>query len=257
MKIFVCVKHVPDTAARIIIRGAASYDTDVKFVMNPHDEYAVEQALALKRAYDGTEITAVSLGGEDAEKTLRSALALGVDRAVLLTTEIPLPGPRLTAAGLAAAIGMESSPDLVFMGSRSIDVEAMQTHYRLAAALDLPIATEISGFSMTDGKIRLEREIGSGAIEQIEITIPCLIGTARGLNLPRPPTLPAIMRARKKVVERIPLASLVDTSLGEGVKTVRLMNVVDERRATMASGSTKEIAADLARIVKAAIGHDR
>jgi len=257
MKIFVCVKHVPDTAARISIRGPADWDAGTKFVMNPHDENAVEQAVAIKRECDATQVTAISLGSEGAEKTLRTALALGVDRAILVTTDTPLPGPRLTAAGLAAAIRMEQAPDLIFLGSRSVDSEAMQTPYRLAAALDLPVVTEITGFEMAGPKVRLKREIGNGEIEEIEVSLPCVIGTSRGLNVPRSPTLPAVMRARKKPVEKIPLASLVDTSWQEGIRTVELKPVIDERRTVMLSGTTREIATTLARLVKTAQGNSR
>ncbi|MFO8090878.1 MAG: hypothetical protein R6U13_13640, partial [Desulfatiglandaceae bacterium] len=96
MKIFVCIKHVPDTAARVSILGSAECDPGNKYVINPHDEYAIEQAVSIKRELGDTEVTAVSLGGTDAEKTLRSALALGADRAVLVETGVSFPGPRLT-----------------------------------------------------------------------------------------------------------------------------------------------------------------
>ncbi|HDR15887.1 MAG TPA: electron transfer flavoprotein beta subunit/FixA family protein [Desulfobacteraceae bacterium] len=254
MKIFVCVKHVPDTAARVSIRGAADYDAGNKYVMNPHDEYALEQALAIKRERVDTELTAVSLGKSDAEKTLRTALALGADRAVLVETEVPFPGPGLTAAGLAAVIRSGPPPDLVLTGSRSVDTEAMQTPYRLAALLGLPVVTEITAFEMNGKNLKLQREIGNGAIEEVELSLPCVVGAARGLNVPRSPTLPALMQARKKPVEKIPLDSGMEHR-AEGFHVVRIEVVNDERHAEIITGTTREAAGILARIIKSASGN--
>ena len=252
MKIYVCVKHVPDTAARITIRAADDWDPGDRFVMNPHDEYAIEQALIVKSTCGTAEITAFCLGGEDAEKTLRTALALGADRAVLVTTEKKFPGPGFTAFALAEAIRVEGRPDLIFTGSRSVDTEAMQTSYRLAALLGLPVATEITGFTLNDNVATVEREAGNGVIEEIEIRLPCVIGTARGLNIPRPATLPAIMRARKLPIKRVSPASLEGVEHLNDPRVLELKPVNDERRGVMLTGTTDEIASTLADIAKAA-----
>jgi electron transfer flavoprotein beta subunit len=251
MQIFVCVKHVPDTAARISIRGLADCDAGNRYIMNPHDEYAVEQAVRIKRDHAGTRVTAVSLGEADAEKTLRSALAFGADRAVLVETGVSFPGPRLAAAGLAEVILAGPPPDLVITGSRSVDTESMQTPYRLASILGMPVVTEITAFEMTGGNLRVEREVGNGAIEQIELSLPCVIGAARGLNIPRSPTLPALMQARKRPVEKIPLDSVAGNR-SEGFRIVKIEAATDERHVEMISGTTREIADIVARIVKAA-----
>jgi len=251
MKIVVCVKHVPDTAARVSILGAAECDAGTRYVMNPHDEYALEQAVSIKREDGASEVTAVSLGNADAEKTLRAALALGADRAILIETDVAFPGPGLTAAGLAAVMRLGSSPDLVFTGSRSVDTEAMQTPYRLAAILGLPVVTEITSFEMAGKTLTVERDRGSGAMEEIELFLPCVVGAARGLNIPRSPTLPSLMHARKKPVEKIPLDAIVEHR-SEGFRMVRIEAAVDERRAQMISGTTQEAAEMLARIIKTA-----
>jgi electron transfer flavoprotein beta subunit len=254
MKIFVCVKHVPDTAARISIRGSTECDAGNKYVMNPHDEYALEQAVSIKREHGNTDVTAVSLGNADAEKTLRSALALGADRAVLVETNTAFPGPRIVAAGLAAFMRLGPSPDLVLTGSRSVDTEAMQTPYRLAAILGLPVVTEITAFEMADKKLTVERDRGDGAVEEIEVILPCVVGAARGLNIPRSPTLPALMQARKHPVEKIPLDAIVEPR-SEGFRIARIEEAADARRVQMISGTPQETAEILARIIKRASGN--
>lgn len=251
MKIYVCVKHVPDTAARISIRGAEDWDAGDRFIMNPLDEYALEQALTVRETCGSGEVTALCLGSEDAEKTLRTALALGADRAVLISAELKFPGPRLIASALASVIQSEGKPDLVFTGSRSVDTEAMQTPYRLAAALGLPVVAEITGFTMNGSLALVERETGNGAVEEIEISLPCVIGTAKGLNVPRLATLPAIMRAKKKPVERVLPASLGAAVHCKDVTTLELKPVTDERQSEILSGTTGEIVSVLAGIVKA------
>jgi electron transfer flavoprotein beta subunit len=254
MKIFVCVKHVPDTAARVSILGSAECDAGTKFVINPHDEYAIEQAVSIKREHGDTEVIVVTLGSADAEKTLRSSLALGADRAVLVETGVSFPGPRLTAAGLAAVMPTDPPPDIILTGSRSVDTEAMQTPYRLAAILGLPVITEITAFEMAGQGLRVERELGTGTIEEIQLSLPCVVGAARGLNVPRSPTLPALMQARKKPLEKIPLDSLVEQR-SEGFRIVGIEAATDERCAEMISGTTHEAAEILARVIKSASGN--
>jgi electron transfer flavoprotein beta subunit len=145
------------------------------------------------------------------------------------------------------------SPDLVLTGSRSVDTEAMQTPYRLAAILGMPVVTEVTAFDMAGDKLTVERDRGNGAIEAIELPLPCVVGAARGLNIPRSPTLPALMQARKKPVERISLDALVEQR-NEGFRVVRVQAATDERRAQMIPGTTREAAEVLARIIKTASG---
>ena len=151
MKIIVCVKHVPDTAANIKVVGDNGFDESVKFVMNPCDEYAVEEAVRTVQK-NGGEVVVVSVGKPNAANTVRSALAVGADRGILVKTEAQFLDSEMTALALKAVIDKEGMPDLIFTGKQSVDSEGMQTHYRLAGKLGVPVASEVSAFSMENGK---------------------------------------------------------------------------------------------------------
>jgi electron transfer flavoprotein beta subunit len=137
MKIYVCVKHVPDSAATITIRGKNQIDENVTFLLNPYDEHAVEEAARLKAQIGDSEVVAVTLGKEAAINTLQSALAMGADRGILIKTD-DRPDSILTARALKTAIEQDGKPDIIFTGKESIDSEGMQTMFRLAAALGMP-----------------------------------------------------------------------------------------------------------------------
>ena len=137
MQIYVCVKQVPDSAANITIVDEKSIDERIAFLLNPYDEHAVTEAAALKNQFEGSEIIAVCLGKKDAEKTLRSAMAMGADRGILITTD-GQPDSPVTARALKAAIELDGRPDIIFTGKASIDSEGFQTMHRLAAAMEMP-----------------------------------------------------------------------------------------------------------------------
>ena len=140
MRIYVCVKHVPDSAAKITITGKNDIDESVTFLMNPYDEHAIEEAARLKKQVAGAQVIAVSVGKADAANTIQSALAMGADRAILVTTD-SRPDSLVTARALKAAIEQDGRPDIIFTGKESIDSEGFQTMYRLAAAMDMPAAS--------------------------------------------------------------------------------------------------------------------
>ena len=140
MRIYVCVKHVPDTAANIHITGPAEYDTKVKYVANPYDEYAVEQAVQLVEK-NGGEVIVVTVGKAAAAGTIRAAMAMGAHRGILVTAERQFIDSRTTARALTAAIQGDGQADIVFTGKTSVDTEGAQTPYRLAAAMNLPVVS--------------------------------------------------------------------------------------------------------------------
>ena len=193
MKIYVCVKHVPDSAAKITITGKNQIDESVTFLMNPYDEHAIEEAARLKKEIDGAEIIAVSVGKADAVNTIQSALAMGADRGILITTNSQ-PDSMVTARALKAAIEQEGRPDIIFTGKESIDSEGFQTMYRLAAALNMPAASGVASFKLEQGRALVECDLEAGAREVIEMSLPCVIGCGKGLNKPSYPTLPAIIK---------------------------------------------------------------
>ena len=249
MQIYVCVKHVPDTAANIRVTGDAEFDESVKFVVNPYDEYGIEEAIRIVKK-NGGEVVVVTVGKEAAVNTMRSALAMGATRGILVKTETQFLDSSLTSLALHRAIREDGAPDLIFTGKQSVDSEGSQTHYRLAQAFDLPVATEVVALELKDGRAVIEREIGGGVKEVIEMQTPCVIGATKGLNEPRYPKLPDILKAKKKEIKLIDIADLdIDLSSGN-TEVLELESVPERSEAKMLSGSPHEIAAQLVTVMK-------
>ncbi len=144
MKICVCVKHVPDTAATIKIDGDVGFkDSEIKFVVNPYDEYGIEEAIKLAEK-NGGEVVIISVGKPEADATIRSALAMGAERGILVTTDSQFLDSTLTAKALKAAMEKDGLPDIIFTGKGSVDSETFQTQYRLAGYLGVPVVNEVS-----------------------------------------------------------------------------------------------------------------
>ena len=249
MRIYVCVKHVPDSAARITIIGNSRIDESVTFLMNPYDEHAVEEAAGLKKQVGEAEIVAVTIGKPDAANTIQSALAMGADRGILVTTDSQ-PDSLVTARALKAAIEQDSRPDIIFTGKESIDGEGFQTMFRLAAAMDMPAASGVESFSLERDRVVVECDLEAGAREVIEMSLPCVIGCGKGLNKPSYPTLPAIIKARKKEVKQIDLQSLNIAKPAGSIEIVELKPAVEERRPQEVKGTPEEIAGEIVRILK-------
>jgi electron transfer flavoprotein beta subunit len=178
--------------------GSGVDTANVKMSMNPFDEIAVEEAVRLKEKGIATEILAVSCGLSACQETLRTALALGADRAILVETEVEL--QPLAVAKLLKAIAIKEAPQLVIMGKQAIDDDANQTGQMLAALLDWPQATFASKLDIADGKVTVKREI-DGGLETLAMALPAVITTDLRLNEPRYATLPNIMKAKKKPLE--------------------------------------------------------
>jgi electron transfer flavoprotein beta subunit len=249
MNIYVCVKHVPDSAANIKIVGNNQIDDSVTFLMNPYDEHAIEEAARLKEKVGQAEVIAVSLGKPGAANTVQSALAMGADRGILITTD-RLPDSLVTARALKAAIEQDGRPDIIFTGKESIDNEGFQTMYRLAAAMDMPAASGVEAFSLERDRVVVECELEAGARQVIEMPLPCVIGCTKGLNKPRYPTLPAIIKARKKEIKKIELQSLKIEKPGGSIEILDLKPAVEQRRPQELKGSPQEIAGQIVRILK-------
>jgi len=244
MKIIVCVKHVPDTAANIKVVGDTGFNETVKFVVNPYDEYAVEEAVKTAKEKGG-EVVAISVGRPNAVNTLRSALAVGVDRGILVKTDAQFLDSATTAAALKAVIEKDGIPDFIFTGKQSVDSEGMQTHYRLAAKLGMPVASDVVELSMQDGKVVVESEMGGGDRDVVSLTMPCVIGATKGLNEPRYPKLPDILKAKKKPLLEMDLSDLGLDLNACSSETNRLTAVEERGEATMLNGSVPEMVADL------------
>ena len=207
MKILVPVKRVVDYNVKVRVKadGSAVDTANVKMSMNPFDEIAVEEAVRLKEKGVATEIVAVSCGVGACQETLRTALALGADRAILVETDVELQ-PLAVAKLLAALVGKES-PQLVILGKQAIDDDANQTGQMLAALLDWPQAAFASKVDIASGVATVKREI-DGGLETLEMKLPAIVTTDLRLNEPRYATLPNIMKAKKKPLETTNPAAL-------------------------------------------------
>jgi electron transfer flavoprotein beta subunit len=200
MKILVAVKRVVDFNVKVRVKadGSGVETANVKMSMNPFDEIAVEEALRLREAGTATEVVAVSCGAQACQETLRTALALGADRAILAETDVEL--QPLAVAKLLRAIAQKESPRLVILGKQAIDDDCNQTGQMLAALLGWPQATFASKLRIEGEKASVTREV-DGGLETISIRLPAVVTTDLRLNEPRYVTLPNIMKAKKKPLE--------------------------------------------------------
>ena len=200
MKILVPVKRVVDYNVKIRVKadGSGVDLTNVKMSMNPFDEISVEQAIRMKEAGQATEIVAVSIGPEKSQETLRTALAMGADRAILIQTDAPI--EPITVAKLLKAVVAAEQPGLVIVGKQAIDDDSNQTGQMLAALLGWPQATFASKVVLEGGKATVTREV-DGGLQTIRINIPAVVTTDLRLNEPRYASLPNIMKAKKKPLD--------------------------------------------------------
>lgn len=202
MKILVAVKRVVDYNVKVRVNSdQTGVDiANVKMSMNPFDEIAVEEAVRLKEAGVASEVIAFSAGVLQCQETLRTAMAIGADRGILVETNAEL--QPLAVAKILEALVKKEQPDLIILGKQAIDDDCNQTGQMLAALLDLPQATFASKVDVVDGKLSVTREIDGGA-ETLLISLPAVVTTDLRLNEPRYVTLPNIMKAKKKPLENI------------------------------------------------------
>lgn len=205
MNILVCIKQVPDTETRIKIAGdKKSIDpTDVNWILNPYDEYAVEEALRIKEKLGNTTVTVVSVGSERTVSAIRSALAMGADQAVLIKTDQVLDS-LATAKALSAAI-KEMPYDLILSGKQGVDDDNLQVGPMVAELLNIPCVTYISEVKLENGKATVKREV-EGGMETVEAVLPAMFTAEKGLNEPRYPALRGIMMAKKKTIQEKQIA---------------------------------------------------
>jgi electron transfer flavoprotein beta subunit len=202
MKILVSVKRVVDFNVKVRVKadGSGVETANVKMSMNPFDEIAVEEAVRLKEAGVASEIVVVSCGVQACQETLRTALAIGADRAILVETDAEL--QPLAVAKLLKAVVQKESPKLVILGKQAIDDDSNQTGQMLAALLGWPQATFASKLKIDGGKAQVTREV-DGGLETLSIQLPAIVTTDLRLNEPRYVTLPNIMKAKKKTLENL------------------------------------------------------
>ena len=207
MKILVCLKRVVDYNVRIQVKadGSGVVTDGVKMSINPFDEIALEEALRIKEAGKAEEVVACSIGPTDAQQQLRTGLAMGADRAILVQSDEEI--QPLSAARIFLKLIEQEKPDLVILGKQAIDDDNNQTGQMLAALWDRPQATFASKLEIGDGKATVTREVDAG-LEVIEVDLPCVVTTDLRLNEPRYVKLPDIMKAKKKPLDATTPADL-------------------------------------------------
>jgi electron transfer flavoprotein beta subunit len=206
MKVLVAIKRVVDYAVKIRVKpdGSGIELANVKMSMNPFDEIAVEEAVRLKERGTASEIVAVSIGSSKSQETLRTALAIGADRAILVETPEAAIVEPLAVAKLLKAVVAEEKPDLVILGKQAIDDDCNQTGQMLAALLGWPQGTFASKLAPDAGTVHVTREV-DGGLETVKLALPAVVTTDLRLNEPRYPSLPNIMKAKKKPLDVKPV----------------------------------------------------
>jgi electron transfer flavoprotein beta subunit len=240
-KIMVCLKRVIDYNVRVRVKpdGTGVVTDGVKMSINPFDEIALEEALRIKERGEADEVIAVSIGPADAQQQLRTGLAMGADRALLVTTDAPV--EPLAAARVIVKLLERESCDLVIVGKQAIDDDNNQTGQMIAALWNRPQATSASKIELAGGKATVTREVDAG-LEKIEVDLPAVFTADLRLNEPRYVKLPDIMKAKKKPLETIAIADLgVDT--GAAFKTVRVEPPEQRQKGIMVKDTAELVAA--------------
>lgn len=249
MNIYVMLKQTFDTEERIVISNGQISDDGVKYVINPYDEYAVEEALLQRDAHGGT-VTVISVGPERTAEALRTALAMGADEAVLIDGD-SIPGDEFSIATALSAYFGQQSVDLILGGNFSVDSGGGQVAVRVAHLLGLPHASSITKLDIAGGKASVQRD-AEGDTESLEVALPAVFTAQQGLNEPRYPSLPGIMKAKKKPFQRLGLGDLGLTEAELAAKTKRLsLALPPERKAgQILKGDLAQQAADLVQLLR-------
>ncbi|MEY2193382.1 electron transfer flavoprotein subunit beta [Neobacillus sp. BF23-41] len=207
MNIYVLLKRTFDTEEKITISGGKINEDGAEFIINPYDEYAIEEAIQVRDAKGG-EVTVITVGTEESEKQLRTALAMGADKAVLINTEDDVEnGDQFTTAKILAEYLKDKDADLIIGGNVAIDGGTGQVGPRVAELLNIPYVTTITKLEIDGTNVTVTRDV-EGDSEVIETSLPLLVTAQQGLNEPRYPSLPGIMKAKKKPLEELELDDL-------------------------------------------------
>lgn len=220
MKVFVCLKQVPDTETKIkILPDQSGIDpTGIKWVMNPYDEHAVEEAVKFREKNAGAQVWAVTCGPKArAVESLRTALAMGADEAIVINAPENLDALS-TAKALAQTITAEGGAHLILTGKLSIDLNQSSVPQMVAEYLSIPHTSVVSKFETSAEGTVVERDVEGGAKEVVQMMNPCLVAANKGLNMPRYASLPGIMKAKKKIIKEVEFSSLGITPAEQKVK---------------------------------------
>ncbi|MFN3306392.1 MAG: electron transfer flavoprotein subunit beta/FixA family protein [Candidatus Kapaibacteriota bacterium] len=212
MKILVGISRVPDTATKIFIGadGRSIDEKGVKFIINPYDEFALEEGLRLREKFGGTVVT-ITVGPEASKEVIRSGLAMGADRAVLIKRDMPFDS--YFVAKNIVNYAQQYQPDIILFGRQSVDYDSLSVPAMVSELLSMPLVTIVSKLNIDGNQVIAERDVVGGK-EVVETTLPCVISAQKGLNEPRYPKLPDILKAKNKPIEEIePLETIPTTEV--------------------------------------------
>ncbi len=252
MRIYVCIKQVPDTETRIKVSASGSQldETGIKWVINPYDEFAIEEAIKFKEANPQANVTAVTVGPKArVNNALLTAMAMGADDALLIDTSDAL-DTLTTAKALAAAIQKEGAPHLIFTGKLSIDGSFSSTGPMLAELLKIPHVSVVSSIEYSGASLAVKREVEGGSTETYSVPVPALLAANKGLNKPRFASLPGIMKAKKKPMKELSLADLGVSATSVKVKLSNYELPKDRPACKMISGDPQQQAKELVRLLR-------
>ncbi len=250
MNIFVCIKQVPDTEATLSVKdGKTINENNIKWIISPYDEYAIEEALKVKEKIPESKVTLITLGPKRCESVLRSGLAMGAENAIHIETEEYIDNKTIARA-IAYAIKQEGNYNLIFIGKQAIDDDAFLTHIYIAEYLGIPVATNVTLFKYESEKVFVEREIDGGEKEKIEMTTPCVIGAAKGLNTPRYPSLMGMMKAKKIPIKKLSLQDLEIEEIDNKIIIEKLFAPAEKPQGKIIEGEIENAVKELVRVLK-------
>jgi electron transfer flavoprotein beta subunit len=250
MKILVCIKQVPDMESKFKIDSVGTwYNTaDLAWRMNEYDEYAVEQAVQLKEQLGDTDITVLCIGSDRVKETMKKALAMGCDRGVHVSDETNWTKDAMANSSIIAEYAKDHNFNYIFTGMQSQDRGSGQTGVLLAEMLGLPCVTTIIDFAMNDGEITVKRELEGGTRAIVKVKGPAVFTCQLGLNTPRYPTLPNIMKAKKKELLTVPVEQL--QKIASRQETSKMFFPEKKSGGLVLEGDSAELAEQLIKILK-------
>jgi electron transfer flavoprotein beta subunit len=254
MKILVCIKQVPDMESKFVIdKDGSWYDTtDLAWRMNEYDEYAVEQAIRVKEQVKEADLTVLSIGPDRIKETMKKALAMGCDRGVQVADDAVASREPFQIASIIATFAKEGQFDLVFTGLQSQDRGSCQVGTLVAELLGIPCLTTAVDFDLQGQVIQVKRELEGGVKARVSASLPALVTCQLGLNTPRYPTLPNIMKAKKKELRTLEVQGLLTTAARQ--RTVKVFLPEKKGDCQILEGDPAELAGRLISIFKEKAG---
>ena len=254
MKILVCIKQVPDMESKFKVAASGTwYDTaDLAWRMNEYDEYAVEQAVQVKEQVGDADLTVLCIGGDQVKETMKKALAMGCDRGVHIADDKAAEKEPFEIAGIIAEFARDKQFDLIFTGMQSQDRGSAQVGVLVAEMLGIPSISTIVQFTYANGRIETKRELEGGVKAVVKAPVPALVTCQLGLNTPRYPTLPNIMKAKKKELLSLPVADLLKVDARQ--ETGKMYFPVKKGGGLVLEGEIGQLADQLIKILKEKTG---